>query len=87
MEVHGALVFASDEGIFASITSVGFRDGETVLLLDAHVVKPLLNCELDLNSILQPAALYFILIHLKLKGGSLFLHNLNKINNDSIDNM
>lgn len=75
-EVHGASVFASDEGVLPSITPEGLRDCEAVQLPDGHVIEPLLHGELDLHAIPQPATLHVILIHLKLEGGPVFLQNL-----------
>ncbi len=74
--MHGAPVFASDEGVLPCIAPVGLRDGEAVQLPDGYVVEPLLHRELDLHPIPQPATLHIVLIHLKLEGGSVFLQNL-----------
>lgn len=75
-EVHGASVLAGDEGVFSSVAPVGLRDGEAVQLPDGGVAEPFLHGELDFNTVPQPAALHVVLVHLELKGGSLFLKNL-----------
>lgn len=77
-EVHGASVLAGDKGVFPSIAPVSLRDGEAVQLSDGCVTEPFLHGDLDFNAVPQPAALHVILVHLKLKGGSLFLKNLEE---------
>lgn len=49
--------------------------------LDGGVAEPLLSLEVDLHTILHPVTLHVVLVHLKLKGRSLFLNNLQKQTN------
>ena len=42
-EVHGAPVFAGNEGVLPGVTPVGLRDGEAVQFPDGHIVEPLLH--------------------------------------------
>lgn len=76
--MHGAPIFAGNEGVLPGVTPVGLRDGEAVQLPDGHVVEPLLHRELDLHAVSQPATLHVVLVHLKLEGGSVFLQNLQE---------
>lgn len=77
-ELHGAPVLAGDEGVLPAIAPVGLRDGEAMQLPDGHVVEPLLQRELDLHAVPQPAALHVVFVHLELEGRSVFLQNLQE---------
>lgn len=75
-EVDRTSVLSSHEGVLASITPEGLRNGDAVDLPNDHIAKSLLQSEL--SSVLQPATLNIILIDFKFNGSSVFLQNLQQ---------
>lgn len=77
MQRHNTPVLPRDEGVLSSIAPKGFGDGQAMDFPDGHIVETLVDCELNLDTIFQPAAFDVILVHLKLQSSSLLLKHLH----------